>query len=293
MSILVNKNSKVIVQGFTGKEGSFHSEKMIAYGTNVIGGVTPGKGGKIHLEKPVFNTVEEAVKQLGLIDVSIIFVPAIFAADVILEAAYAGISLIVCITEGIPILDMIKVKYYINNKNCKLIGPNCPGIITVEETLIGIMPSSIFKKGNIGIISRSGTLTYEVADQIVKSGYGISTAIGIGGDYIIGFSILEIIKLFMNDPDTDVIVLIGEIGGQLEIEAAKWIKNKCNKAVIGFIAGVTAPKGRIMGHAGAIIGGKNDTAQFKIEIMKKCGMYIVTSLDQIGYEISKIMKKYN
>lgn len=224
MSILVNKNSKVIVQGFTGKEGSFHSEKMIDYGTNVIGGVTPGKGGQIHLEKPVFNTVEEAVKELGLIDVSIIFVPAIFAADVILEAAYAGISLIVCITEGIPISDMIKVKYYLNNKNCKLIGPNCPGIITVEETLIGIMPSYIFKKGNIGIISRSGTLTYEVADQIVKAGYGISTAIGIGGDYIIGFSILEIIKLFMNDPDTDAIVLIGEIGGQLEIEAAKWIK---------------------------------------------------------------------
>ncbi|WGH26331.1 MAG: succinate--CoA ligase subunit alpha [Candidatus Bostrichicola ureolyticus] len=292
MSILVNKNSKVIVQGFTGKEGSFHSEKMIDYGTNVIGGVTPGKGGKIHLEKPVFNTVEEAVKELGLIDVSIIFVPAIFASDVILEAAYAGISLIVCITEGIPISDMIKVKYYLNNKNCKLIGPNCPGIITVEETLIGIMPSYIFKKGNIGIISRSGTLTYEVADQIVKAGYGISTAIGIGGDYIIGVSILEIIKLFMNDPDTDAIVLIGEIGGQLEIEAAKWIKkNKCNKPVIGFIAGLTAPKGRIMGHAGAIIGGNNETAQFKIEIMKKCGIYVVTSIAKIGYDISKILMK--
>ncbi|XCI75403.1 MAG: succinate--CoA ligase subunit alpha [Flavobacteriales bacterium] len=287
MSILVNKNSRVIVQGFTGKEGTFHAEQMIAYGTQLVGGVTPGKGGQKHLEKPIFDTVDEAVRKTGA-DVSILFVPPAFAADAILESTDAGITLIVCITEGIPIADMIRVKYHLQNKDCRLIGPNCPGIITAEEAKVGIMPGFVFQKGRVGIVSKSGTLTYEAADQVVKAGYGISTAIGIGGDPIIGTSIQEAIELFMADNDTDAIVMIGEIGGELEAEAARWIKETGNKKpVIGFIAGQTAPKGRTMGHAGAIVGGKDDTAQTKMQIMAECDIHVVKSPAEIGHQVAK------
>lgn len=289
MSVLVNKNSKIIVQGFTGKEGTFHAEQMIAYGTNVVGGVTPGKGGQTHLGKPVFNTVEEAVKKAGA-DVSIIFVPPAFAADGIMEAADAGIKVIVCITEGIPTKDMIAVKEYIKSKNCTLIGPNCPGVITAEEAKVGIMPGFVFKKGRIGIVSKSGTLTYEAADQVVKAGLGISTAIGIGGDPIIGTSTKQAVELFMNDPDTDGIVMIGEIGGGMEAEAARWIKENGTKPVVGFIAGQTAPPGRRMGHAGAIVGGSDDTAAAKMRIMAECGIKVVVSPADIGKTIAELVK---
>lgn len=289
MSVLVNKNSKIIVQGFTGKEGTFHAEQMIAYGTNVVGGVTPGKGGQTHLGKPVFNTVEEAVKKSGA-DVSIIFVPPAFAADGIMEAADAGIKVIVCITEGIPTKDMIAVKEYIKSKNCTLIGPNCPGVITAEEAKVGIMPGFVFKKGRIGIVSKSGTLTYEAADQVVKAGLGISTAIGIGGDPIIGTSTKQAVELFMNDPDTDGIVMIGEIGGGMEAEAARWIKENGTKPVVGFIAGQTAPPGRRMGHAGAIVGGSDDTAAAKMRIMAECGIKVVVSPADIGKTIAELVK---
>lgn len=292
MSILITKNSKVLVQGFTGKEATFHSKQMISYGTKIIAGVTPGKGSYKHLNIPVFNSVEEVINIMN-IDVSIIFVPPKFASDAIIESIYAGIKLIICITEGIPILDMVMIKKYILYTNSKLIGPNCPGIITPNESKVGIMPGEIFKKGNIGIISRSGTLTYEAADQVVKYGYGISTAIGIGGDPIIGMDIKELLKLFIEDIDTHAIIIIGEIGGNLEIEAAKWLKkNNLKKPIIGFIAGQTAPKGRTMGHAGAIIGNEYDTAISKMDIMYKSGIYIVKSLANIGKELSKIMKKY-
>lgn len=288
MSVLVNKNSKIIVQGFTGGEGTFHSEQMIAYGTNIVGGVTPGKQGQEHLGKPVFNTVEAAVKNTQA-DTSIIFVPPAFAADAIMESAEAGIKVIICITEGIPTLDMVKVKNYLRNKDCKLIGPNCPGVITPEEAKVGIMPGFIFKKGNVGLVSKSGTLTYEAADQIVKQGYGISTAIGIGGDPIIGTTTKEAVELLMNDSETQIIVIIGEIGGQLEAEAAKWIKNNGNKKpVIGFIAGQTAPAGRTMGHAGAIVGGKDDTAQAKMKILKENGIHVVKSPAKIGKKVAEI-----
>lgn len=289
MSILVNKNSKVIVQGFTGSEGTFHAGQMIEYGTNVVGGVTPGKGGTSHLEKPVFNTVQDAVKTTGA-DVSIIFVPPAFAADAILEAADAGIKVIVCITEGIPVKDMIPVKEYLKSKDCRLIGPNCPGIITAGESKIGIMPGFIFKSGKIGIVSKSGTLTYEAADQVSKAGLGISTAIGIGGDPIIGTTTQEAIELFMKDPQTDGIVMIGEIGGNLEANAANWIKANGTKPVVGFIAGETAPAGRTMGHAGAIVGGENDTAQAKKRIMRECGITVVDSPAEIGEAMAKLMK---
>lgn len=289
MSVLVNKNSKIIVQGFTGKEGTFHAEQMIAYGTNVVGGVTPGKGGQTHLGKPVFNTVEEAVKKAGA-DVSIIFVPPAFAADGIMEAADAGIKVIVCITEGIPTKDMIAVKEYIKSRNCTLIGPNCPGVITADEAKVGIMPGFVFKKGRIGIVSKSGTLTYEAADQVVKAGLGISTAIGIGGDPIIGTSTKQAVEMFMNDPETDGIVMIGEIGGGMEAEAAKWIKENGTKPVVGFIAGQTAPPGRRMGHAGAIVGGSDDTAAAKMRIMTECGINVVVSPADIGKTMAKLMK---
>jgi len=289
MSIIVNKDSKVLVQGFTGSEGTFHSEQMIEYGTNIVAGVTPGKGGMTHLDIPVFNSVSEAVNQLE-INTSIIFVPPMFAADAIMEAVQSNIKTIVVITEGIPTSDMIKVKAYIKDKGVVLIGPNCPGIITPEEAKIGIMPGFIFKKGRVGIVSKSGTLTYEAADQVVKSGYGISTAIGVGGDPIIGTSILDSLKLFMDDPETDIVVLIGEIGGQLEIEAASWVKSSGNKKpVVGFIAGETAPKGRKMGHAGAIIGGKDDTASAKKSIMRDCGISVVDSPAEIGSNVQKIL----
>ena len=289
MSIIVNKDSKVLVQGFTGNEGTFHSEQMIEYGTNIVAGVTPGKGGMTHLDIPVFNSVSEAVNQLE-INTSIIFVPPMFAADAIMEAVQSNIKTIVVITEGIPTSDMIKVKAYIKDKGVVLIGPNCPGIITPEEAKIGIMPGFIFKKGRVGIVSKSGTLTYEAADQVVKSGYGISTAIGVGGDPIIGTSILDSLKLFMDDPETDIVVLIGEIGGQLEIEAASWVKSSGNKKpVVGFIAGETAPKGRKMGHAGAIIGGKDDTASAKKSIMRDCGISVVDSPAEIGSNVQKIL----
>ena len=289
MSIIVNKDSKVLVQGFTGSEGTFHSEQMIEYGTNIVAGVTPGKGGMTHLDIPVFNSVSEAVNQLE-INTSIIFVPPMFAADAIMEAVQSNIKTIVAITEGIPTSDMIKVKAYIKDKGVVLIGPNCPGIITPEEAKVGIMPGFIFKKGRVGIVSKSGTLTYEAADQVVKSGYGISTAIGVGGDTIIGTTLLDSLKLFMDDPETDVIVLIGEIGGQLEIEAATWVKSSGNKKpVVGFIAGETAPKGRKMGHAGAIIGGKDDTASAKKSIMRDCGIYVVDSPAEIGSNVQKIL----
>jgi len=288
MSILVNKDSKIIVQGFTGSEGTFHSEQMIDYGTNIVGGVTPGKGGLKHLDKPVFNTVENAVKNTNA-NTSIIFVPAGFAADAIIESIDAGIKVIVCITEGIPVSDMIKVNNYLKNKDCTLIGPNCPGIITPDEAKLGIMPGFIFKKGRVGLVSKSGTLTYEAADQISKEGFGISTAIGIGGDPIIGTNVKDAVELFFNDDETDCVVMIGEIGGQLENNAAKWIKeSKIKKPVIGFIAGETAPKGRTMGHAGAIVGGKDDTASAKKNILKKCGVYVVDSPAEIG----KFVKKY-
>ena len=289
MSVLVNKNSRVIVQGFTGSEGTFHASQMIEYGTNVVGGVTPGKGGSKHLEKEVFNTVRDAKKNTEA-NVSIIFVPPAFAADAILEAIDSDIKVIVAITEGIPVKDMIKVKSYIKGKDNILIGPNCPGIITPNEAKVGIMPGFVFKKGNIGIISKSGTLTYEAADQVVKSGYGISTAIGIGGDPIVGTSTLDAIKLFMDDDETEGIVMIGEIGGNYEAEASKWIRDNGNKKpVVGFIAGQTAPKGKRMGHAGAIIGGKDDTAIAKMKIMRECGLVVAESPAHIGLKIKETL----
>ena len=289
MSIIVDKKSKVIVQGFTGNEGSFHSKQMIEYGTNIVGGVTPGKGGQKHLEKPVFNTVSEGVEVTGA-NTSIIFVPPAFAADAIMEAANAAIEVIITVTEGIPINDMIRVRAFVKQKKCILVGPNCPGVITPNEAKVGIMPGFVFKKGNVGIVSKSGTLTYEAADQVVKEGLGISTAIGIGGDPIIGTTILDAVKMFMDDNLTDCIVIIGEIGGQLEVEAAKWIKNNGNlKPVVGFIAGETAPKGRTMGHAGAIVGGDDDTAQSKKRILKECGIKVVDSPALIGDTVKKIL----
>ena len=289
MSIIVDKESKVIVQGFTGNEGSFHSKQMIEYGTNIVGGVTPGKGGKKHLEKPVFNTVSEGVEVTGA-NTSIIFVPPAFAADAIMEAANAAIKVIITVTEGIPISDMIRVRAFVKQKKCILVGPNCPGVITPDEAKVGIMPGFVFKKGNVGIVSKSGTLTYEAADQVVKEGLGISTAIGIGGDPIIGTTILDAVKMFMDDNLTNCIVIIGEIGGQLEVEAAKWIKNNGNlKPVVGFIAGETAPKGRTMGHAGAIVGGDDDTAQSKKRILRECGIKVVDSPALIGDTVKKIL----
>lgn len=288
MSVLVNKNSKVIVQGFTGSEGTFHATQMIEYGTNVVGGVTPGKGGTKHLDKPVFDTVADAVSKTGA-DVSIIFVPPAFAADAIMEAAAAGIKVIICITEGIPVADMIRAKEYISKYNCRLVGPNCPGVITADEAKVGIMPGFIFKKGNIGIVSKSGTLTYEAADQVVKAGLGITTAIGIGGDPIIGTTTKQAVELLMNDPDTHGIIMIGEIGGNLEANAAAWIKENGTKPVVGFIAGVTAPKGRTMGHAGAIVGGENDTAEAKKKILRACGIHVVDSPAEIGKKMAEVM----
>ncbi len=289
MSIIVNKNSKIVVQGFTGSEGTFHAEQMISYGTNVVAGVTPGKGGQIHLDKPVFNTVSEAVKNADA-NTSIIFVPAGFAADAIMEAAEAGVQTIIAITEGIPVSDMTRVSQYLKSKSCTLIGPNCPGIITPDEAKVGIMPGFVFKKGRVGLISKSGTLTYEAADQIVKQGLGISTAVGIGGDPIIGTTTKDAIELFMNDDDTDCIVMIGEIGGQLETDAAKWVaKNGNKKPIVGFIAGETAPKGRTMGHAGAIVGGAEDTAEAKKKVMKECGIYVVDSPAEIGKKVAEIL----
>ena len=289
MSVLVNKDSKVIVQGFTGSEGSFHAGQMIEYGTNVVGGVTPGKGGTSHLDRPVFNTVSDAVNTTGA-DVSIIFVPPAFAADAIMEAANAGIKVIVCITEGIPVNDMIKAKEYIKGYDARLIGPNCPGVITAGEAKVGIMPGFVFKKGKIGIVSKSGTLTYEAADQVAKAGLGITTAIGIGGDPIIGTTTKEAVELLMNDPETNCIVMIGEIGGQLEADAAKWIKADGNrKPVVGFIAGVTAPAGRTMGHAGAIVGGSDDTAEAKKQIMRENGIHVVDSPAEIGKKVKEVL----
>jgi succinyl-CoA synthetase alpha subunit len=291
MSVLVNKDSKIIVQGFTGSEGTFHASQMIDYGTNVVGGVTPGKGGQTHLDKPVFNTVADAVKEVKA-DTSIIFVPPAFAADAIMEAAEAGIKVIICITEGIPTADMVRVKSYLEGRDSRLVGPNCPGVITSEEAKVGIMPGFVFKKGRVGVVSKSGTLTYEAADQVVKQGLGISTAIGIGGDPIIGTTTKEAVEMFMNDDETDAIVMIGEIGGQLEAEAAQWIKEDGNrKPVIGFIAGQTAPKGRTMGHAGAIVGGKDDTAQAKMEILSKNGIYVVESPAEIGKKVAEVLSK--
>lgn len=290
MSILVNKNSKVIVQGFTGSEGTFHAQQMIEYGTNIVGGVTPGKGGQVHIGKPVFNTVKDAVDNAGA-NVSVIFVPPAFAADAIMEAAEAGIKVIVTITEGIPTSDMVKVKEYLKDKDCRMIGPNCPGIITPGEAKVGIMPGFIHKKGTIGIISRSGTLTYEAVDQITKTGLGQSTCIGIGGDPIIGTTTLDAIKLLMADDETKGIILIGEIGGSMETEAAYWIKENGIKPVVGFIAGKTAPKGRRMGHAGAIIGGKDDTAAAKMKIMTECGIHVVESPAEIGKKMFEILNK--
>jgi succinyl-CoA synthetase alpha subunit len=288
MGVLVGKNSRVIVQGFTGSEGTFHAGQMIEYGTNVVGGVTPGKGGQTHLDRPVFNTVEDAVKQAGA-DVSIIFVPPAFAADAIMEAAEAGIKVIVCITEGIPVNDMVKVKNYISQRNCRLIGPNCPGIITAGEAKVGIMPGFIFKPGRIGIVSKSGTLTYEAVDQISRIGLGQSTAIGIGGDPIIGTTTKEAVELLMHDPDTDGIVMIGEIGGNLEAQAGEWIKQHGTKPVVAFIAGETAPKGRTMGHAGAIVGGHADTAAAKKAILRECGVHVVDSPAHIGRKMAEVL----
>jgi succinyl-CoA synthetase alpha subunit len=289
MSVLVNKNSKIIVQGFTGKEGTFHAEQMLAYKTQVVGGVTPGKGGQEHLGLPVFDTVAAAVAATGA-DVSIIFVPPAFGADAIMEAAEAGIQVIVCITEGIPVQDMMRAKAYIERRNVRLIGPNCPGIITAEEAKVGIMPGFVFKKGTIGIVSKSGTLTYEAADQVVKAGLGITTAIGIGGDPIIGTTTKEAVELLMNDPETKGIIIIGEIGGNLEAEAARWVKAQGNpKPVVGFIAGQTAPKGRKMGHAGAIVGGDDDTAAAKMAIMRECGIHVVESPAEIGITMAKVL----
>ena len=289
MSVLVNKDSKIIVQGFTGSEGTFHASQMIEYGTNVVGGVTPGKGGQTHLDRPVFNTVAEAVKEVGA-DTTIIFVPPAFAADAIMEAADAGIKVIITITEGIPVNDMVKVADYIKNKDCRMVGPNCPGVITPEEAKVGIMPGFVFKKGKVGIVSKSGTLTYEAADQVVREGMGITTAIGIGGDPIIGTTTKEAVELLMNDPETEAIVMIGEIGGQLEADAAQWIKENGNqKPVVGFIAGETAPKGRTMGHAGAIVGGAEDTAEAKKAIMKANGIHVVDSPAEIGRKVAEIL----
>ncbi len=288
MSVLVNKDSKVIVQGFTGSEGTFHAGQMIEYGTNLVGGVTPGKGGQEHLGKPVFNTVSEAVEKAGA-DVSIIFVPPAFAADAVMEAADAGIKVIICITEGIPTRDMITVKNYLEGKDCRLVGPNCPGVITPGEAKVGIMPGFVFKKGNIGIVSKSGTLTYEAADQVVKAGMGITTAIGIGGDPIIGTTTKEAVELLMNDPETEGIVMIGEIGGSMEADAANWIKENGTKPVVGFIAGQTAPAGRTMGHAGAIVGGADDTAEAKMRIMRECGITVVESPAVIGKAMAELM----
>jgi succinyl-CoA synthetase alpha subunit len=290
MSILVNKNSRIVVQGFTGSEGSFHAEQMINYGTQIVAGVTPGKGGQTHLNIPVFNTVFEAVGATGA-DVSVIFVPPAFAADAILEAADAGVAVIVCITEGIPTADMVKVKHYLDGKKSRLIGPNCPGIITPEEAKVGIMPGFIHRKGKIGIVSRSGTLTYEAVDQITKAGLGQSTCIGIGGDPIIGTTTLDAIRLFMDDPETEGIIMIGEIGGSMEADAARWVKTNSTKPVVGFIAGQTAPKGRRMGHAGAIIGGKDDTASAKMAIMRECGIHVVESPAELGLTMVKALQK--
>lgn len=288
MSVLVNKDSKIIVQGITGSEGTFHTGQMIDYGTNVVGGVTPGKGGQSHLDRPVFNSVSDAVKQTGA-DVSIIFVPPAFASDAIMEAAEGGIKVIVCITEGIPVNDMVKVKAYIDQYDCRLVGPNCPGIITADEAKVGIMPGFVFKKGKIGIVSKSGTLTYEAADQVVKTGLGITTAIGIGGDPIIGTTTQEAVELLMNDPETAGIVMIGEIGGNLEAKAAQWIKDNGTKPVVGFIAGETAPKGRTMGHAGAIVGGTDDTAEAKKRILRECGIHVVDSPAHIGSKMLEVI----
>jgi succinyl-CoA synthetase alpha subunit len=289
MSVLVNKDSKIIVQGFTGGEGTFHAGQMIDYGTNVVGGVTPGKGGQTHLDKPVFNTVAEAVEKVGA-DTSIIFVPPAFAADAIMEAAEAGIKVIITITEGIPVADMIKVSDYIKDKVCRLIGPNCPGVITPEEAKVGIMPGFVFKKGNVGLVSKSGTLTYEAADQVVKQGYGISTAIGIGGDPIIGTTTKDAVQMLIDDKDTNCVVMIGEIGGNLEADAAKWYKESgSKKPIIGFIAGETAPAGRTMGHAGAIVGGSDDTAQAKKKIMRECGIHVVDSPAEIGKKVAEVL----
>ena len=290
MSVLVNKNSKVIIQGFTGSEGTFHAEQMLDYGTNIVGGVTPKKGGQIHLGKPVFNKVSEAVEKLGA-NTSIIFVPPAFASGAILEAIEAGIEVIICITEGIPVKDMILVKEHLKNSSSTLIGPNCPGIITPDEAKCGIMPGFVFKKGNIGIVSKSGTLTYEAADQVVKAGMGISTAIGIGGDPIIGTTTKDAVELFMNDCETEGIIMIGEIGGQLEADAARWIKDNGTKPVVGFIAGQTAPAGRTMGHAGAIVGGKDDTAAAKISILRECGITVSESPAKIGQMMAELMKE--
>ena len=290
MSVLVNKNSKIIVQGFTGTEGSFHASQMMEYGTQVVGGVTPGKGGSTHLDRPVFNTVADAVKNTAA-NVSIIFVPPAFAADAIMEASDAGIELVVCITEGIPVQDMVKVKNYLQGKNTRLIGPNCPGVITAEEAKVGIMPGFIFKKGTIGIVSKSGTLTYEAADQVVKAGLGITTAIGIGGDPIIGTTTKEAVELLMNDPATEGIIMIGEIGGSMEADAANWIKDNLKKPVVGFIAGQTAPAGRRMGHAGAIIGGADDTAAAKMKIMAACGIHVCASPADIGTTMAAALRK--
>ncbi|TYB76734.1 succinate--CoA ligase subunit alpha [Bizionia gelidisalsuginis] len=293
MSVLVNKNSKIIVQGFTGSEGTFHAGQMIEYGTNVVGGVTPGKGGQTHLDRPVFNTVSEAVEKAGA-DTTIIFVPPAFAADAIMEAADAGIKVIITITEGIPVTDMIKAADYIKGKDCRLVGPNCPGIITPGEAKVGIMPGFVFKKGTVGIVSKSGTLTYEAADQVVKQGLGITTAIGIGGDPIIGTTTKEAVELLINDPETEAVVMIGEIGGQLEADAANWYKaSGSKKPVIGFIAGETAPAGRTMGHAGAIVGGSDDTAQAKKAIMRECGIHVVDSPAEIGKKVAEVLAKVN
>ena len=289
MSVLVNKDSKIIVQGFTGSEGTFHAGQMIEYGTNVVGGVTPGKGGQTHLDRPVFNTVEEAVQKVGA-DTTIIFVPPAFAADAIMEAADAGIKVIICITEGIPVADMIKASDYIKAKDCRLVGPNCPGVITTGEAKVGIMPGFVFKQGKVGIVSKSGTLTYEAADQVVKQGLGITTAIGIGGDPIIGTTTKEAVELLINDPATECVVMIGEIGGQLEADAANWYKQSgSKKPIIGFIAGETAPAGRTMGHAGAIVGGSDDTAQAKKAIMRECGIHVVDSPAEIGKKVAEVI----
>jgi succinyl-CoA synthetase alpha subunit len=290
MSILVNKNSKVLVQGFTGTEGTFHATQMIEYGTNVVGGVTPGKGGNKHLDKPVFNSVADAVNQTGA-NVSIIFVPPAFAADAIMEATDANIGLIVCITEGIPVQDMVKAKAFMAGRSSRLIGPNCPGVITSDECKVGIMPGFIFKPGRIGVVSKSGTLTYEAADQVAKAGLGVSTAVGIGGDPIIGTTTKEALEMFMNDPGTDGVVVIGEIGGGMEADAARWYKDNGKKPVVGFIAGQTAPPGRRMGHAGAIIGGADDTAAAKMKIMEECGITVVSSPADIGKSIAEVIAK--
>jgi len=290
MSVLVNKDSRIIVQGFTGSEGTFHSEQMIEYGTQIVGGVTPGKGGQSHLGKPVFNTVADAVKEVGA-DTSIIFVPPAFAADAIMESANAGIKVIITITEGIPVADMVKAYEYVKRSgNCTLVGPNCPGVITPEEAKVGIMPGFVFKKGSVGLVSKSGTLTYEAADQVVRQGLGITTAIGIGGDPIIGTTTREAVELLINDPETECVVMIGEIGGQLEADAAQWYKNSgSKKPIVGFIAGETAPAGRTMGHAGAIVGGSDDTAQAKKRIMRECGIHVVDSPAEIGKKVKEVM----